>query len=153
MLVAILGILFLISFSFKFKDYLFLNKPQVNLDGILWQSSLDLALRIATEQNKIVLVDLSANWCEPCQRFEQVTFSNSEVQLALKNLITVRLDFNLVNSENEDFSNKYNVLGLPTIIFIDSQGDEITDSRIEGFLNPKEFLLHLKDKVYSKTRM
>ncbi|VEI48776.1 thiol:disulfide interchange protein DsbD [Actinobacillus equuli] len=34
----------------------------------------------------------------------------------------------------------FNVLGLPTILFFDENGNELTQSRVTGFLEANQFL-------------
>ena len=39
---------------------------------------------------------------------------------------------------------KLNVMGLPTIIFLNNQGNEIENSRVTGFMPADEFLVWLQ---------
>jgi thiol:disulfide interchange protein DsbD len=44
--------------------------------------------------------------------------------------------------ENETLRKRFNVVGMPTVLIIDSQGKEI--NRLTGFVNADEFLSYLK---------
>ena len=51
------------------------NKYNRNIhQGIKWGNNLDSALTIASESNKIIMIDFMAEWCPPCQKMEKETF-------------------------------------------------------------------------------
>jgi thiol:disulfide interchange protein DsbD len=39
----------------------------------------------------------------------------------------------------QDIAQEYGIEGLPTVVFLDSHGQEIKDSRVIGFVTPREF--------------
>ncbi len=124
------------------------SSPKISpVDKNTWFTDLESAKNLARKEEKTLLVDLYADWCEPCVKFEQVTFKDPTVQKELSKLIKVRLDFNTIDLTNEGLSNNYKVLGLPTILFINPEGVELKASRIEGYLKPNEFILHLKNNL------
>ena len=86
------------------------------------------------------MVDLYADWCVACKEFEHKTFNQPQVQQKLAQILLIRVDMTKNSVENQIVSKKYNVLGLPTILFFDQQGNEIEDSRITGFLEAQPFL-------------
>jgi thiol:disulfide interchange protein DsbD len=51
-------------------------------------------------------------------------------------------DFDSV--ENAEFDKKYQILGLPSILFFNQQGKELTQQRVTGFMGADEFTEHLK---------
>jgi len=93
-----------------------------------------------------VLLDLYADWCVACKEFEHKTFSDPDVQARFGEMVLLQADVTANDDADVDLLNGLNVLGLPTLIFFDSEGKELTGQRITGFMGPAEFLGQL-DKL------
>ncbi len=119
------------------------SNTQNRLESLRWANSIDQALAIAKENNQIVMVDLYADWCAACKEYDRITFKDEKVRGLLNNISLARVDFTLPDDKTEKIEKDYKVIGLPTILFLDANGNEITNSRITGFLKPTEFLEHL----------
>ena len=44
-----------------------------------------------------------------------------------------------LTKENKEITDRYKILGLPVVAFIDKNGKEIEQLRVTGFLKPDEF--------------
>jgi thioredoxin:protein disulfide reductase len=98
----------------------------------------------ANSQGKTVMVDLYADWCIACKEFEEYTFNDPKVQKALSNSLLIQIDMSDFDSiDNAEFAKKYQVLGLPSILFFNKQGNELTQQRVTGFMGAEEFTEHL----------
>ncbi len=110
---------------------------------ISWQSEFESALQVAARSKKPLVVDMFADWCVSCKELDR-TFSHSEVAKTLSSeFIPLRIDFTQESKSSESLSEKYGVVGLPCVLFLNSDGSEIEGSRITGFVGPQELLLHL----------
>jgi len=87
-----------------------------------------------------VLLDFYADWCNSCVIMERTLFSRSDVQKALENVIVLRADLTANNEFDQALLKRFQVIGPPTIIFFNSQGQELTAARIVGEVSAKEFL-------------
>lgn len=103
-----------------------------------WISGLEQGKVLAVQQNKKLMIDTYAEWCVACKELDKLTFSDPEVQMVLQNYVLVKLDFTKRNEKNKALSKSLGIIGMPTIIFLDSNGREI--KRFSGFKNKKEFL-------------
>ncbi|OOF60092.1 protein-disulfide reductase DsbD [Rodentibacter myodis] len=98
---------------------------------------LDEAL--AQNPHSIAMLDLYADWCVACKEFEKYTFSDEKVQNAFKNLLLLQVDMTQNSVENKAIMARYQVLGLPTILFLDPRGNELSGSRVSGFMDAETF--------------
>lgn len=104
----------------------------------------DLSQALTRAKGKTVMVDLYADWCVTCKEFEKYTFSNQAVKDALANSVLLQADVTANHEQHIALLKKLQVLGLPTILFFDKNGKELTDLRVTGFMNAKEFVDHLE---------
>ncbi|CRY57216.1 thiol:disulfide interchange protein [Yersinia intermedia] len=105
-----------------------------------------LQAALAQAHGKPVMLDLYADWCVACKEFEKYTFSDAQVQRELADTVLIQADVTANSAEHAAMLKKLNVLGLPTILFFDAQGNEITAARVTGFMNATEFLQHLQNQ-------
>ncbi len=103
---------------------------------------LDLALQQA--RGKPVMLDLYADWCVACKEFEKYTFSDAAVQASLANAVLLQADVTANGAEQAALLKHLQVLGLPTILFFDPAGQELTAERVTGFMKAEAFNTHLQ---------
>lgn len=100
--------------------------------------------RIEQASGQWVMLDLYADWCVACKEFEVYTFTDARVQAALSDAVLLQADVTTTNATNTELLNAYQVVGLPTILFFDPDGNEIPGMRVTGFLNASNFSEHLE---------
>lgn len=99
----------------------------------------------ANNEGKTVMVDLYADWCVACKEFEQYTFPDEKVQLSLANSVLVQIDLTDTGSdESVELMEHFNVFGLPSILFFDLQGSELSQQRVTGFMEADKFSAHIE---------
>ncbi len=110
-----------------------------------WVPFSDAVLDAARREGRPIIVDIYADWCLPCKELEHVTFRHADVITVLKTMTTLRLDASQdLPPEAEAFTNRYHIVGMPTILLFDRSGTERTELRLLGFEGPEEFLARLK---------
>jgi len=101
---------------------------------------LELAIQQANDNGKTVMVDLYADWCIACKEFEHYTFSAPIVIDALKETVLIQVDLTDTSSATSvELMDKFEVFGLPSILFFNKQGEELTQNRVTGFMDAKDF--------------
>jgi thiol:disulfide interchange protein DsbD len=91
-----------------------------------------------------VIIDFSADWCLPCLELDKKTFSDPRVADALARRGLLKADMTKIGSpEALALAEKFGILGVPTIIFLDGAGKERPDLRLVGFENAERFLERL----------
>ena len=106
---------------------------------------LQTAVTQANKQGKTVMLDLYADWCIACKEFEKYTFPDPKVQQALENSVLLQIDLTDTGAEkNVELMEHFNVFGLPSILFFDLQGNELSQQRITGFMGADKFSVHIE---------
>ncbi|BEE12415.1 thiol:disulfide interchange protein DsbD [Aeromonas veronii] len=104
----------------------------------------DLKVQLAAARGKPVLLDLYADWCVACKEFEHKTFSDPAVRARFGQMVLLQADVTANDDADIELLNSLNVLGLPTLIFFDREGKELTGQRVTGFMGPIPFAKHLE---------
>jgi thiol:disulfide interchange protein DsbD len=94
--------------------------------------------------NERMVIDFYADWCIPCKELDALTFSDPRVLKEFDRFTVYKVDMTKNNETNESLRKRFNVIGMPTVLIIDSKGNEM--KRLTGFVNADEFL-SLIDKV------
>ncbi|CAI3792916.1 protein-disulfide reductase DsbD [Rheinheimera sp. MM224] len=104
---------------------------------------LQQEVKKSAEAGKPVLVDLFAEWCVACKEFEHITFADGEVKSLMAQFTLIKIDVTNATDQDQQLLDHFQVLGLPTLLLFDKNGSELTQSRITGFMGPKDFSAHL----------
>jgi thioredoxin:protein disulfide reductase len=100
-------------------------------------------LAAANAQGKTVMLDLYADWCVACKEFEKFTFPAPAVVDALSNTVWMQIDLTDNTPVNLSFQDYFSILGLPTILFFNQQGEELKSARVTGFMKAEPFADHV----------
>lgn len=98
------------------------------------------ALAEAKASGKPVLIDFTAEWCGACRELDEQVFSHPDVRERLKAFVPLRLDVTAEGPESLALLQKYGVVSLPAILFVDRNGKVLEKPRVSGLLTPDEFL-------------
>lgn len=129
---------------------MFRFSPRANRAHLVkWREWGEEAFQEAEQQDKLVVVFLTAFWCGYCQRMDEASLSNDEV-IALLNafFIPIRVE----ESQRPDVDLRYNQDGWPTIAFLTPAGDplfSVNYTAPEPFIN---LLVKLVDS-YQRDKM
>ena len=108
---------------------------------INWQKYTPEQLQQAKDLSKPVVLDFYADWCIPCKELDKYTFSDKRIVEQAKKFIMLKADLTHFQSEQtNNLRNKFNIKGVPTIVFINSEGREVEDLRLIGFEEADHFL-------------
>jgi len=106
-------------------------------------------LRLAAENKPILMLFTGSDWSAPCQKLRQDVFSKAEfAAFAETNLILLEVDFpryralsGAQKQANASLADRYKVQFYPTMILLDTRGEEVARPRYDGRL--REFLAGL----------
>lgn len=117
---------------------------KVSFQKIKGPDGLDQALKQASSQGKMALLDFYADWCISCKIMEKYTFSNPSVQAELQNVVLLQADVTENDAADQALMKRFGVTGPPAFIFFDSSGNEKRKYRILGEIDTDRFLAHLR---------
>ncbi len=121
-----------------------LSIPRESKSLVVWTPYAPGVLETAAAEGKPVALDFYADWCVPCHQLEHSTYSDPKVAEALNSFVRVKADAtDMRRPEIEDLIERFEVEGLPTLLFLDGKGKEIREARIFGFVSPLEMLITL----------
>lgn len=108
-------------------------------DPQLLQARLDAA-RIAGQS---ALVDYYADWCTSCRTIEQQVFTDPQVVQALSGVLLLRADVTASDAAQREWMQRHQVMGPPTVMLIDPQGQERRADRLVGEFKAADLLQRL----------
>lgn len=119
-----------------------LMKPRVE---IAWEPYSDARVEQARQEGKPVVIDFTATWCIACGELKEYTFTNPAVVRESERFVRLVVDATRESDpEVVRITRQHEVVGLPTIVFIGSDGKERRDLRLTGFEPARAFLKRLQ---------
>lgn len=101
-------------------------------------ASTDSVRQMAIKTNKLVFIDLYANWCPPCRTMEREVFSRKDVG-EFMNARFINAKYDVDKQLGKELLKKYVQNGaIPTYLIFNTAGDLL--GRIQGASAPDEFM-------------
>ena len=109
--------------------------------GVIWERYEPQKLANAKTAKMPVVLDFSADWCVACHELDHDTYTDPEVIKALEPFKRLKVDVTDQRAHDAmELVDRFHIEGVPTVIFLNENGDEVTGTRVEGFIPANQFL-------------
>jgi thioredoxin-related protein len=150
-LVLLTGVLLVIGAAYAFtRDATEAAEPDaidnstVKIGKLIFQTDLGTVLEQAKAENKMIYIYGMSEFCGWCKKFEAESLSDERIMSILnEHFILVRVD----TVKQRDLAANLGIRGTPASIFTTSDGQEISGSRIPGYLDHDSFYKHLNGLI------
>ena len=106
--------------------------------GILWKDYTP-GMALAKKEDKSIFLYFHAPWCTYCTKLKKTTFQDDRIQAYLNdNFVSIQVN----TDTNKDLALKWQVKGLPTMWFLEPDGNKI--DRMPGYVDAGQLLQILK---------
>ncbi|HAT9704148.1 TPA: thioredoxin fold domain-containing protein, partial [Legionella pneumophila subsp. pneumophila] len=123
--------------SVKIKQASVENNPFIKINTL---NALQLQLEQAKKVKKAVFLDFSADWCGDCQEMDTKVFNQPEIQKAMSDWVSIKVDISDKNAEVDSIKKAFGIYGTPTMIFFNTSGEPITQMTSVGLISLSKML-------------
>jgi thiol:disulfide interchange protein DsbD len=95
--------------------------------ALAWVSDEPAALALAKQEGRPVLIDFWAEWCTACKELDKIAWADPRVRTEAARFVTLKLDGTDGSAEFQALTEKYGIVGMPTVVFIDARGREVPE--------------------------
>jgi len=139
---ALFGLLLMVSGAWMVHAAIQPGPPKIS-----WVDYRGQSIEQLQTEDKPVLVDFYADWCAACNALDHDTFDDQRVVNKSREFVMVRVDCTSQDNNCVVLTERFTVLGLPTLVFINAKGEELQDLRAVGFLGPTEMLQKMEEAI------
>lgn len=118
----------------------FRNRPVETDPRLEWERDLSIALQLAKEQDKLILMDIYADWCGPCIQMDRETYTNEALLNRLDRYIPLKIDAD----RDTETALEYGTGSLPTTVVVNAKGALLTMEM--GYLSVDQ-MIRVLDRV------
>jgi thiol:disulfide interchange protein DsbD len=118
---------------------------EVTVDRSNWLPYSEENLTTAINSSKPIIVDFYADWCAACHELDKYVFSSSEFKMATSDFTLLKFDATKDSAVLTDLKKKYQIKGLPTIIFYNSKGELQQNLTLTEYEKKEVFLKRLEN--------
>lgn len=115
-----------------------------------WQPYSDASLDEARKSGKPVLIDFYADWCGACIELEKYTFTDERIRRLSEQYTLLKIDATEDFPGLDELKTRYEVMGLPTMIFYGTDGEIRKDLTVTGFEDADAFLKRMQSAAAPK---
>jgi len=115
----------------------------LNFIQIKGVDGLNAELAKARAAGKPVMLDFYADWCVSCKEMEALTFADPAVQKALTGIVLLQADVTPNDAKDTELYKHFGIIGPPSIMFFDSNGEERKNYRVVGYMPADQFSQHI----------
>jgi thiol:disulfide interchange protein DsbD len=105
-----------------------------------WVHYQNQAIAELHQEGKPIFIDFYADWCAPCKKMDRTTFKDERVIEISKQINLVKVDCTKPGENIKKFMDKFDIAGMPTLVFIDKNGKEVFEMREISYIGADKFV-------------
>ena len=117
------------------------NKPRI--EWILEQKD---ALQFAKETERPLMMEFTAEWCPPCKALDSKFFRRDDIVKLSYQLVPLRINATVESDEVRRLMDRYRVMGMPAVIFLDPDGKLYEDLSVADY-DPKKIESSIREAI------
>jgi thiol:disulfide interchange protein DsbD len=82
-----------------------------------------------------MIIDFWAEWCTACKELDRTAWADPGVRAEASRFVAVKVD----TDRYPEVAEKYGIVGMPTVVFIDGRGREVPE-RVTGAVDGPEMV-------------
>jgi thiol:disulfide interchange protein DsbD len=111
--------------------------------GLAWTHDEPAALALARAEGRPVILDFWADWCVACKELDRTAWADPRVRAEAARFVAVKVDGTDDTPAFQALSEKYGIVGMPTVVLLDGHGREVP-LRVTGAVDSGEMLRVLR---------
>ncbi|HTN51535.1 MAG TPA: cytochrome c biogenesis protein CcdA [Anaeromyxobacter sp.] len=111
--------------------------------GFAWVHSYDEGVALARAEGRPMILDFWADWCTACKELDKIAWSRPGVRAEAARFVAVKLDGTDGSDAFTALAERFGVVGMPTVVFLDAHGREVPD-RVMGAIPADEMVARLR---------
>ncbi|MEM7586571.1 MAG: thioredoxin family protein [Acidobacteriota bacterium] len=115
--------------------------PQETSELGEWLTEVEDAIDAAKDEERIIVVDLYADWCGWCKVLEDKVFTSPDFRDFTRDMVLLRVDTE-DGGEGTELQSRYRAFSLPTTLILDSNLVKIGE--IKGYAPTDSFLAQMR---------
>ncbi|QKT04979.1 protein-disulfide reductase DsbD [Ectothiorhodospiraceae bacterium 2226] len=117
---------------------------QVEFQKVKSVEDVQRAVAASAQAGRPVMLDFYADWCVDCIRMERTTFRDQGVIQAMSNFTLLKADVTANDAQDRELLRHFGLIGPPMMLFFDSNGEEMRNYRVVGYMDAANFRPHLE---------
>ena len=131
---------FTIILSTAASFWIYFSYSPSKINWILYNEKI---IEEAKREGRPIIIDFYADWCFSCRELEKRLFYRSDVVEMSKKFLMVKVDLTKPLPEQKELLRKFDIKGVPTIVFITK--DKVT--KLEGKIKEEEFIKKMREAL------
>ena len=118
-------------------------RDRVRAASFAWVHGYEQAVAVARASGRPMIIDFWAEWCTACRELDRIAWDDPRVRAEAARFVPLKLDGTDGSDGFMALAERFGVVGMPTVIFLDGRGREVPD-RVIGAVPADEMLSRLR---------
>ena len=114
-------------------------------------ADLEQELAMASRRHQTAMLDFYADWCVSCKEMQHGAFMDPGVKTSLAGSLLLQADVTANDAQDQALLKHFGIYGPPSIMFFNSQGQELKADRVVGYMDTQAFQQRVRQALGTET--